>query len=273
MDPLNKYNTASNIYADPETWKIMEIISSVTAKYWSESYLKIIQETCADDDLHLLELGCGTSYLSKIILDKVKNKNIRYHGLDLDPYALTIAHERLNPIKKVHLEQINALSLKPLNQGEESPNIILCFSNTFLCLGNFDELTQYLQNIKVHSVGPLPTLILSVVPWDNTRRAYNQAFCNWTKIKGDHEECFVKIQINEYNGIIEQNISLKKTEHQTEASYIQHQFLALCPTEIESLFNQAGWNVTSWRNPIDASNVNPLTSPLPEFIITCSSKN
>lgn len=269
MNKQAKLYSNEEDYAAPETWKIIEIISSVSAPYWSGSYVKIIKEYLEGANIRIRDLGCGTGYLSKIILDKLKLNNIQYQGIDLDKHALSVAGERFGSLDNCFFERAHALSnIEEINQCS-SPNFIMCFSNTFLCLGSFDDILFYLRDLRLSSQATRPTLIFSVVPWDNNRVAANVSFDKWTRIKGPSDECFVRIDASLNQGYVEQNIFLKKNINDENTHFLKHRFLALEPKEIESLFHQSGWSIECWRSPIDATIVDPNKSHLPEFIIVC----
>lgn len=255
-----------SIYGSDLDWDRIELLSSAIQDIWALSFSKILSEF-SHPSTHILDLGCGSGHLSASVLSKIPLSNLRYTGVDLDPNALLRAKRRLSSL---NLIQDSALSPSVTSMALESTDIIISLSNTFLCLGNHIELSQFLTSIRPPQ-GSNKTLILSVVPWGNFQKSYSNFFKDWYHLQNTSRDCWVKMEVFESKQEIEQKVHIK--DGTTTPSTITHRFLKMTAQEMTSFFEKNGWNIQSWRSPLDGTAVNPLTEELPEFFIVCTPTN
>lgn len=248
------------VYASSWDWDRIELLSSGIREVWSASLANIIKEL--NPPSHILDLGCGTGYFSAEMLSKLGSHHLYYTGVDLDAQALLRAKSRIKSQSSFLNE--SALGTPVTLLARSAADVIISLSNTFLCLGSRTELVNFLNSIR-RSEGQ-KHLVFSVVPWGPFQQLYNKMFVDWYYLQSTSRDCWVKMDIIEHTEHIKQHVYIKDSD---EPSQITHRFLKMNVPEITAFFVESGWQIRSWRSPIDGSVVDPETAQLPEFFIIC----
>ena len=252
-------------YGNDLDWNRIELLSSAIKDTWASSFASILDEIDTFTSANVLDLGCGTGHLSSAILSRTNNKKLHYTGIDIDTDALQKAKERFNSSTFINDSALSSTTTSLALTAD----IVISLSNTFLCLGDHSELSEFLKNLGYSK--QRMSLVLSVVPWNSFQLRYNRLFEDWYFLQNTSRECWVKVDISESSQQIEQRVHIK--DNQAPPSLITHRFLKLNIDEITDLFEQSGWDILSWRSPIDGSAVNPALAELPEFFIICQQTN
>lgn len=272
INPLPKDNS-NRPYADPTAWERIELLSQPMLGFWSQSYSRIIKEISNIHCLRVWEIGCGTGHITNDIFRTLEVPLSYYVGLDLDSYAIETAKAKLTNISAARDFITNtALDSSVIEALTGRCNLILCLSNTFLSMGGKSDLATFLKSIRRFADRDVK-LIISVVPWLPTQKAYNEDLADWYLIQRTTTPCWVKMKITESEEAVMQSIFINSKDSDVGASFFNHDFIKTSPEQIEQLFTEGGWHITSWRSPFDASIVNPYKSDLPEYIITCEGIN
>lgn len=240
----------------------IDMMQELIDKNHSNVLSHLITQDYINKSMTIADLGCGTGLYSRNIVDHLKaNFRINYQGIDLDPEAIS----RINNRFKEFPSDVYTITKQSVFDFDYScSNILICLSNTFLSLGNKNELIQFLQSLS--HLSNIKKLIISVCPWDEKRIAYNLYFKDWSSLP-IHKGVQFKVHCPEVGDSVEQEI-LFKTNDENSLRRSDFKFLKLNVSEINELFKSSGWNNVKWHESWETGkDTDPNESDSPEFLL------
>jgi SAM-dependent methyltransferase len=231
----------------------------------------ILKYTRGTRSREVVDLGCGTAFIMQQVFRQKAFEDFCYFGLDIDQDALDFAQKRAEDefLFNMHFLRQSVLTSQTARRLSLGRGLILSLSNTFLALGSVEAIRDYLRNVSGAEEQPRRA-ILSVVPWDDLRRAYHLAFQDWVPVGALGPNYAIKNNLVEKEDVIEQTLFIREDKTGVE-SRVKHHFLKMDNLQFESFMHSTGWKVRSWIHPFDGAEVNPGEHAIPEFFAVCES--
>ena len=142
----------------------MEFYKSIASKYdkifpYSPIQAKFVESEIPENNLSILDIGCGTGNLSLKLAEKYDS----ILGIDLDGEMLDLAKQK-NQLSNLLFKKLSMLDLTK-NFEEESQNNILCFGNTIVHLFDIEQINDFLKQ-SFEILKPNGKLLIQLINYD-----------------------------------------------------------------------------------------------------------
>jgi len=121
----NSFNPCRLILHGNQSVEYMVARERYTNEYMLKSRTRLLQKYL-NGKQKILDCGCSNGFVSKKILEKLKNKNIKLYGVDISDYIIKIAKE--NFLKLKFKAKFMTSNLEKLPFKDDFFDLIYCFS-------------------------------------------------------------------------------------------------------------------------------------------------